>query len=130
MLTRKVRAAICHMVYIQYSINSSIVLILPRDSIAITVLHLPILSPLQKSTSIQMFSRKIYSNSVGSTINRQEPAPYLGLEISKRALKCQKYSLLQYHKNPKVGPNLRARWDAVRFFIHYVENQKVEGRIF
>ena len=39
-----------------------------------------------------------------------------------------KYSILQYPKNPKVGPNWPARGDALRFFIHSVANhQKVEG---
>ena len=38
-----------------------------------------------------------------------------------------KYSLLQYPKNPKVGPNWSTRRDPLRFLIHSVANhQKID----
>ena len=41
-------------------------------------------------------------------------------KIARGLLKVSKYSLLQYRKKTKVGPNWRARGDALRFFIHFV----------
>ena len=39
-----------------------------------------------------------------------------------------KYSLLRYPKNPKIGPNWRARGDSFTFSIHSVANhQKLKG---
>ena len=47
---------------------------------------------------------------------RPKSAPYLRLKNSKwTSIKVSKYSLLQYRKNPKVGPNWRVRGYALRF---------------
>ena len=42
----------------------------------------------------------------------------------QKDFKVSKYSLLRYRKNPNVEPNWRTREDTLRFFIHFVANQK------
>ena len=65
------------------------------------------------------------------TTSRDRPrlAPHLRLKHSKRTSKSQKYFLLQYPKNPKVGPNWRAREDALDLSSIPLQIKKMKGAL-